>query len=72
MTTFKFATRIGKFPEYIFASLAKVVAEVEKDSGRKVLNLGPGSPNIPPSEVYLNKRYTILCSSKYLFQYQFD
>ena len=55
MTTLRFATRIDRFPEYIFASLAKAVAEVEKDSGREVLNLGPGSPDIPPSGVYLDR-----------------
>lgn len=55
MTTLRFASRIDRFPEYIFSILAKAVADVEKETGRKVLNLGPGSPNIPPSKVYLEK-----------------
>jgi aspartate/methionine/tyrosine aminotransferase len=55
MTALKFATRIDKFSEYIFSKLAKAAAEVERETGRKVLNLGPGSPDIPPSEVYLHK-----------------
>lgn len=55
MTTLRFATRIDRFPEYIFSSLAKAVTEIEKETGKKVLNLGPGSPDIPPSKVYLDK-----------------
>ena len=55
MTKIKFSTRIDRFPEYIFSSLAKAVTEIEKETGKKVLNLGPGSPDIPPSKVYLDK-----------------
>lgn len=55
MKTLKFATRIDRFPEYVFSRLAKTVTEVEKETDRKVLNLGPGSPDIPPSGIYLNK-----------------
>lgn len=49
------ADRIGRFPEYIFSRLNKAVAEVERASGRKVLNFGPGSPDFPPSEQYIQK-----------------
>lgn len=55
MKRFKTATRLEKFPEYIFSRLAKTVAEVEVESKRKVLNFGPGSPDIKPSNVYLDK-----------------
>ena len=49
------AKRLDAFPEYIFSRLNKVVAEVEKESGRKVLNFGQGSPDIPPSKRYVEK-----------------
>lgn len=55
MIAIKFATRIDRFPEYIFSSLAKAVTETEKETCKKVLNLGPGSPDISPSKVYLDK-----------------
>lgn len=55
MSTLKFASRLNTSPEYIFASLAKAVKAVEKRSGKKVLNLGPGSPDIPPSKKYVAK-----------------
>lgn len=55
MTSLRFATRVGSFPEYIFSSLAKAVVKVENETGKKVLNLGPGSPDISPSKVYLEK-----------------
>lgn len=55
MTTLKLAKRIDGLEAYIFAGLAKTMSNVEKETGRKVLNLGPGSPDIPPSELYLEK-----------------
>jgi len=55
MKNIQISKRLGKFPEYVFSRLAKTVAEVEKETGRKVLNLGPGSPDIPPSDIYLDK-----------------
>jgi aspartate/methionine/tyrosine aminotransferase len=48
----KFANRINKIENYIFADLAKKVELVEIKSGKKVLNLGPGTPDIPPSQKY--------------------
>lgn len=51
----KTSARLDNFNEYIFAQLAKKVAEVEKDSGRKVLNFGPGNPDYPPGSEYLAK-----------------
>ncbi|MBI4094168.1 aminotransferase class I/II-fold pyridoxal phosphate-dependent enzyme [Candidatus Kaiserbacteria bacterium] len=47
--------RQGQFPEYVHARLAKEVVSVERISRRKVLNLGIGSPDIPPSKRYLDK-----------------
>ncbi len=49
------AQRLNKFPEYVHSRFARAAADVEKTSGRKVLNLGPGSPDIRPSEKYLSK-----------------
>lgn len=49
------AKRLNKFPEYVFSKLAKVVKEVELSSKRKVLNFGPGTPDVRPSQIYLNK-----------------
>ncbi len=51
----KLAQRLEQFPEYVHARLAKAVAEAERASGRKVLNFGIGSPDVPPSKVYLDK-----------------
>ena len=55
MTNIKTAKRLENFEEYIFAKLNKVVAKIEKDSGRKVLNLGQGDPDIKPSQIYIDK-----------------
>ena len=49
------AKRLEAFPEYIFSRLVKAIAEVEKTSRRKVLNLGMGTPDVPPSKKYLAK-----------------
>lgn len=59
----KTARRLEQFPEYVHARLAKEITAVEKASGRKVLNLGVGSPDIPPSEKYLGK-FTALLREK--------
>ncbi len=47
--------RLQQFPEYVFSRLAGPVAEVEKISARTVKNFGIGSPDVPPSPVYLEK-----------------
>ena len=49
------AKRLEKIPEYIFSRLATEVQRVEKESGRKVLDFGAGSPDIRPSPVYIEK-----------------
>ena len=49
------AQRLNSFPEYIFSKLNKEVLAIEKQTGRKVLNLGVGSPDVPPSKRYLDK-----------------
>jgi LL-diaminopimelate aminotransferase len=51
----KTAARLERFPEYVFSRLAKNIAAVEKESGRKVKNFGIGSPDVPPSPTYLDK-----------------
>ncbi|MEK9154146.1 MAG: aminotransferase class I/II-fold pyridoxal phosphate-dependent enzyme [Patescibacteria group bacterium] len=49
------AKKFEQFPEYVHARLAKAIAEVERASRRKVLNLGIGNPDVPPSTRYLDK-----------------
>lgn len=53
--TSKPAKRLQHFPEYIFSRLNKEVAKVEAETGRKVLNFGAGSPDVPPSPEYVEK-----------------
>lgn len=55
MNDIQVSKRLKRFPEYVFSRLAKIVAEVERETKRKVLNLGPGSPDVRPSEKYLKK-----------------
>lgn len=49
------AKRLNNFSEYFFSKLSKKIKEVENKSNRKVLNFGPGNPDIKPSTVYLDK-----------------
>lgn len=51
----KLAKRLDLFPEYIHSRLAKMANEVEQKTGRKVLRFGAGSPDVPPSEKYIQK-----------------
>lgn len=55
MNNIKIAKRLDNFGEYIFSQLGKKILEVEKQSGRKVLNFAVGNPDFPPSAVYINK-----------------
>lgn len=55
MSKIKTAKRLNNFGEYIFSKLGKKVKEIELSSGRKVLNFGPGNPDFPPSNLYLDK-----------------
>jgi len=55
MSDIKVAKRLNNFGEYIFSKLEKKVSEVELQSKRKVLNFGPGNPDVKPSRLYLNK-----------------
>ena len=47
--------RLERFPENIFSSLAKEVKKVEEKSGRKAFDLSVGSPDFPPSGIYIEK-----------------
>lgn len=51
----KVANRINLFTEYVFSKLGKKIKEVESKSKRKVLNFGPGNPDVPPSPLYIDK-----------------
>ena len=55
MQKIKTSKRLRNFDEYIFSKLNKVVKKVEADSGRKVLNLGQGNPDLKPSDIYIEK-----------------
>lgn len=55
MKTIPTAKRLHTFPEYVFSRLAKTVAEVENESKRKVLSFGPGTPDVKPSNHYIEK-----------------
>lgn len=55
MSKIKIAKRLDNMGEYIFAKLAKDVAELEAKTGKKVLNFGPGTPDVPPSQKYLTQ-----------------
>ncbi len=56
--------RLDRFNEYIFAQLAKKVAEVEQRLGRKVLNFGPGNPDYPPAPANLAKYQEFVAEAK--------
>lgn len=49
------AKRLANFPEYVFSRLNKKIVEIEEKTGKKVINLGVGSPDFSPSALYLNK-----------------
>lgn len=55
MSAFQPAERLETIPEYIFSRLNKAVAKVERQSGRKVLNLGTGTPDVLPAQQYSDK-----------------
>lgn len=60
----KTANRLNQFPEYVFARLNKTIAEIEKQTGRKVLNFGIGSPDFPPSKIYIEKLQEFVAEPK--------
>jgi len=47
--------RLLKFPEYAFSLLAKEARKREEEVGRKILDLSIGSPDFPPSKIYIEK-----------------
>ncbi len=55
MSNIRVASRLNLFTEYVFSKLNKKIAEVEEKSKRKVLNFGPGNPDLTPSSLYLDK-----------------
>lgn len=68
MTTIRTSKRLDKIPEYIFSRMNKLIKEVEISSGRKVINLGVGSPDFPPSSKYVEK-YAELIKDKHAHLY---
>ncbi len=55
MANIRVASRLNLFTEYVFSKLNKKIAEVEKRSKRKVLNFGPGNPDVAPNPLYIDK-----------------
>jgi aspartate/methionine/tyrosine aminotransferase len=55
MQKVKIAKRLSNMGEYIFAKLATDVAKLENEIGRKVLNFGPGTPDVPPSQKFISQ-----------------
>ncbi len=55
MKTIQLAKRLNVFPEYIFSRLSKTVSQLESRSGRKVLDFGAGTPDVKPSNRYIEK-----------------
>jgi LL-diaminopimelate aminotransferase len=51
---------LSAIPEYIHSRLTKEAKKVEKTSNRKVLNLGQGTPDVRPSEIYLSKLHEFI------------
>jgi aspartate/methionine/tyrosine aminotransferase len=51
----KLANRVDLIPEYIHFRLGREMKAVEEKTGRKVLHFGIGSPDVKPSEIYLEK-----------------
>ncbi len=49
------AARLDIFSEYIFMHLNRAVGDVEKETGRKVLNFSIGNPDVAPSSIYVEK-----------------
>lgn len=47
--------RLDKFPEYIFSKLGRKKKEIEKETGKTVLDLSMGTPDYPPSPKYIEK-----------------
>lgn len=55
MKTIQTAKNLNLFSDYVFSNLGKIVTEVEKNSKRKVINFGIGSPDIPPKKEHIQK-----------------
>ena len=55
MKTIQAAKNLNLLSDYVFSSLGKIVAEVEKKANRKVINFGIGSPDIPPKKEHIQK-----------------
>lgn len=54
------AHRLTQFPEYIFSRLNRELKDLESQTGQKVLNLAQGSPDVPPSPIYIDQLKTFL------------
>lgn len=51
----KLAKRVDLIPEYIHFRLGRELKAVEEKTGKKVLHFGIGSPDVRPSEKYIEK-----------------
>ncbi|MCA9386039.1 aminotransferase class I/II-fold pyridoxal phosphate-dependent enzyme [Candidatus Dojkabacteria bacterium] len=51
----KLSNRLNKFPAYFFAGVNKKIKAYEEKTGDKVINLGIGSPDLPPEESVISE-----------------
>lgn len=55
MMVLKAAERVNDTNDHIFAQLARDAEEVQRQSGRNILNFGAGTPDVQPSQIYIKK-----------------
>lgn len=60
----RLSKRLDQFPEYIFSELGKKKKELEKRTGKTVLDFSIGSPDYPPSKIYTKKLKEFIDDSK--------
>lgn len=60
---FEPADRLSSTSEYPFKKILASIKVIENKTGRKVLNFGPGNPDVPPSPIYV-KKYQELVADK--------
>lgn len=47
--------RVTSIKEYVFSQLARDIKIIEEKTSKKVLNFGPGTPDVPPNSKIINK-----------------
>lgn len=60
----KLSKRLDNSPEYFFSKLAKKKLTMEEKTGKRVLDLSIGSPDFPPSPIYVRKFQDLVSEGK--------